>query len=249
MEYTKRIRIIAGPNGAGKTTFASEFLSNEANSPAFVNADMIAADLNPLHPEQSAVQAGRMMLEIIDNYVEMGESFAFETTLSGRGFARKIPKWREMGYWVVLYFLRLPSPDVAVTRVTQRTSEGGHSVPEDVVRRRYEAGWRNFQEVYKPLVDEWALYDATGQSLVLIEAGGNLMGSQDDKIFETTAQYQPTDREPEDSQPQEPPKSAELIGAEAALKRAAIKARKRAIETRGYVPTWRNGRLEYDTEV
>lgn len=168
----KRILIIAGPNGAGKTTFANEFLVNEADCPTFVNADLIAAGLNPFQPVRSALQAGRLMLGMIDTYVERGESFAFETTLSGRGYARMIPRWQAQGYRVHLFFLRLPTPEMALARVWNRVAEGGHDVPEEVVRRRFEAGWRNFREVYAALVDEWALYDASGISPVVIDEGG-----------------------------------------------------------------------------
>ena len=104
MPASKRILIIAGPNGAGKTTFATEFLPNEAGCPTFINADLIAAGLNPFQPERSAVRAGRMMLTMIDDYVRRGESFAFETTLSGRGFPRMIPQWQAQGYQILLYF-------------------------------------------------------------------------------------------------------------------------------------------------
>ena len=107
MAPPKHILIIAGPNGAGKTTFATEFLPNEGDCPTFINADLIAAGLNPFRPERAAVQAGRLMLRMMENYVRRGESFAFETTLSGRGYARMIPKWQAQGYRVRLYFLRL----------------------------------------------------------------------------------------------------------------------------------------------
>ncbi len=162
MTPDQTILIIAGPNGAGKTTFAREFLLNEANCPTFVNADLIAAGLNPLQPEQEAMAAGRMMLNMIDDYVSRGRSFAFETTLSGRGYARMIPRWQEQGYRVSLYFLTLTSPEVAIARVRQRVETGGHSIPEEVIRRRFDAGRRNFDTIYRELVDEWALYDSTG---------------------------------------------------------------------------------------
>ena len=103
---SKKIRILAGPNGAGKTTFATEFLVNEADSLAFVNADLIASGLNPFQPERSAVHAGRLMLNLIDTYVKRGESFAFETTLSGRNYARMIPHWQAQGYWIQLYLFQ-----------------------------------------------------------------------------------------------------------------------------------------------
>ena len=158
----KRIFIIAGPNGAGKTTFATEFLPNEADCPLFINADIIAAELKPSEPHLVAFQAGRRMLEQIREHALKGESFAFETTLSGLVYARRIPRWREQGYRVKLFFLRLPSPEMAIGRVAQRVLEGGHDVPEAVIRRRFEAGLRNFEQVYRDLVDGWILYDNSG---------------------------------------------------------------------------------------
>ncbi len=173
MLASKRILIVAGPNGAGKTTFATEFLPNEAGCPTFINADMIAAGLNPFEPERYAFRAGRLMLEMIDDYVRRGESFAFETTLSGRGYARMIPRWQAQGYEILLHFLRLPTPEMAVARVRLRVREGGHHVPEEVVRRRHAAGWRNFQQIYRDIVDEWALYDATHTTPIQIERKRN----------------------------------------------------------------------------
>ena len=155
----KRIIIIAGPNGAGKTTLARELLPNEANTPTFINADLIAAGLDPLQPERAAFRAGRMMLEMIDACVQRGESFAFETTLSGRSYARMIPRWQELGYWVTLIFLRVSSPEVTIERVRQRVIEGGHHVPEDVIRRRFHSGLENFQNLYRNLVNEAIIYD------------------------------------------------------------------------------------------
>ncbi len=98
----KKIIIIAGPNGAGKTTFARSFLPQDAHCPRFINADLIAAGLSPFAPEAAAIKAGRLMLEEIDHCVERGESFAFETTLFGKGYARHIGQWRERGYHVSL---------------------------------------------------------------------------------------------------------------------------------------------------
>ena len=173
MTPSKHILIVAGPNGAGKTTFARNYLLNEADYSTFVNADMIAEGLNPFEPERSAVQAGRIMLRTIDEYVQRGESFAFETTLSGRNYARSIPNWQAMGYTVILCFLRLPSPDMAVSRVQNRVREGGHHVPEEVIRRRFDAGWRNFQQLYRDIVNEWMLFDSSEESPKLIAEGRN----------------------------------------------------------------------------
>ena len=125
-----KIIIIAGPNGAGKTTFAREFLPQEAGCPVFVNADLIAAGLSPFAPERAAIQAGRLMLEAIAQHVARRESFAFETTLSGKAYARQIPRWRQLGYCVELFFLSLPLVDMAVQRVAERVRQGGHDIPE-----------------------------------------------------------------------------------------------------------------------
>jgi predicted ABC-type ATPase len=167
----KKIIIIAGPNGAGKTTFAVEFLPNEAGCPNFVNADLIAAGLAPFAPDAAAFRAGRVMLAEIHNHVRLGESFAFETTLSGRHYARLIPQWQLSGYRVKLFFLKLASPELAVARVRQRVRSGGHNVPEPVIRRRFAAGLRNLEALYKPVVDEWALYDNSGPTPLLLKEG------------------------------------------------------------------------------
>ncbi len=174
LQSEKKIIIIAGPNGAGKTTFAEEFLPKEANCPIFVNADLIAAGLAPFDPERAVIKAGRLMLEEIFEHVEQKESFAFETTLSGRSYARLIPSWRLEGFIVKLFFLRLDSPDLAIARVQQRVKEGGHNVPELIIRRRFDAGLRNFKTIYKPIVNEWVLYDNSGSAPLLLEEGGNL---------------------------------------------------------------------------
>ena len=169
MKNSKKILIIAGPNGAGKTTFAAEFLPNEARCPTFINADLIAAELNPLQPDLAAIQAGRLMLKMIHDCVEKEESFAFETTLSGRIYTRMVPLWQKEGYLIKLLFLRLPIPEMAITRVRQRVLEGGHDVPEQTIRRRFHSGWDNFQLVYKDMVDDWKVYDSSGGIPILIE--------------------------------------------------------------------------------
>ena len=164
----KRIVIIAGPNGAGKTTFAREFLPNEAHCPNFVNADLIAAGLSPFAPELAAYKAGRLMLEAIAEYARRGESFAFETTLSGLTYAQMIPAWRTDGYAVKLVFLALPDAEMALARVAARVAQGGHNVPEEVVRRRFAAG-RNNLDRYRQLVNSWQLYDNSSVQPLLLE--------------------------------------------------------------------------------
>ena len=167
----KKVIIIAGPNGAGKTTFAGEFLPNAANCPNFVNADLIAAGLAPFAPESVAFKAGRLMLSEINEYAHRGENFAFETTLSGRLYARLIPQWQSYGYHVKLFFLKLASPELAIARVRQRVLTGGHNVPEPIVRRRFAAGLHNLETICKPIVDEWAIYENSGPTPILLEEG------------------------------------------------------------------------------
>lgn len=169
----KKIIIIAGPNGAGKTTFAIEFLPHEAACPNFVNADLIAAGLAPFAPEEAAFKAGRLMISEIRHHVRLGESFAFETTLSGRHYAQLIPSWQSAGYSVKLFFLKLASPELAIARVRQRVKEGGHNISEPVIRRRFSAGLHNLENLYQRLVDEWALYDNSSSEPILIREGVN----------------------------------------------------------------------------
>ena len=170
---SKRIIIIAGPNGAGKTTFARSFLPEEAQLPRFINADLIAAGLSPFAPEAAAIKAGRLMLGEISVCAQRGESFAFETTLSGLGYCRHIDLWRSQNYHVSLYFLALPNVEAAIARVAERVRQGGHDIPEPVIRRRFAAGLHNFNHHYKARVDVWALYDNAGPEPMLLEWGEN----------------------------------------------------------------------------
>ena len=169
----KKIIIIAGPNGAGKTTFARSFLPAEAQCPRFINADLIAAGLSPFAPEAAAIKAGRLMLAEIDDAVARGESFAFETTPAGIGHLRRIPQWRDLGYHVKLFFLGLPDAETAIARVAMRVRQGGHDIPEAVIRRRFAAGLRNLDGAYKSHVSTWAVYDNAGEQPRLLDWGEN----------------------------------------------------------------------------
>jgi len=171
MTHAKKIVIMARPNGAGKTTFAREFLPLEAARPVFVNADLIAAGLSPFQPEVAAFGAGRIMLQEIGNHVARGNSFAFETTLSGLTYARMIPEWQAAGYRVKLIFLSLTNEDEAIARVAMRVRQGGHSIPPDVIRRRFVSGLRNFQTTYRALVDAWQWFDNSRRNPQLIDEG------------------------------------------------------------------------------
>jgi predicted ABC-type ATPase len=230
MEVKPKIIIIAGPNGAGKTTFALEYLLREAGCEAFINADLIAAGLSPFAPERVAVRAGKLMLEEIAQFVTRRESFAFETTLSGLGYARHIPRWRRAGYRVELHFLSLSTPEQAIDRVARRVKQGGHDIPEDVIRRRFAAGRRSLDETYKGLVDRWMLYDNSKGNSELIDSGTN---------FEP-----PMAKEPIQPYVQRPSEIDETVrGALSALARAHQRAREDAKRWGTEMVYFRNGKV------
>ena len=154
-----RCVVIAGPNGAGKTTFALEYLPREANIIHFVNADLIAGGLSPLRPELAAIAAGRLFLQEIDRFAAAKSSFAFESTLSGRGYAARLERWKAEGYRLEIIYLTIPSPQVALRRIAGRVREGGHDVAATDVVRRFHRSWRNFENLYRPLADAWLIYD------------------------------------------------------------------------------------------
>lgn len=168
MPKKRRIIILAGPNGAGKTTFAREYLQREAYCPDFVNVDLIAAGLSPFNPQRAAIQAGKIMLSEIKRRVRKGESFAFETTLSGHIYTRWIPEWRRAGYRVRLIFLSLPDAEMAIERVAARVAQGGHNVVSADVRRRFESGLRNLENVYRDSVNKWERFDNSATTPRLI---------------------------------------------------------------------------------
>ena len=153
------IYILAGPNGAGKTTFANSFLPTFANCREFLNADLIAAGLAPFAPETQAVRASELLLRRIDELVATRSTFSFETTLAARSYQTSIMEWHRLGYRIVLYFIWLPSAELAIQRVAKRVREGGHNIPEAVVRRRYARGLANLFNLYIPLVTTVCVYD------------------------------------------------------------------------------------------
>ncbi|MCX5790351.1 MAG: zeta toxin family protein [Elusimicrobia bacterium] len=162
MRIPPELYVIAGPNGAGKTTFAREFLPHFAKCREFVNADLIAGGLSPFSPGAAAIEAGRIMLRKIDELAAQRHTFALETTLSGRGHLALFKRLKDDGYRIHVVFLWLPSVELAIQRVKDRVSRGGHSVPESDIRRRFDRGVRNLLNDYQPLVDTWLLFDNSG---------------------------------------------------------------------------------------
>ena len=166
-----RCVIIAGPNGAGKTTFAREFLPKDTDVVHFVNADLIAGGISPLRPDLAAITAGRLVLREINRLVAAKAEFAFESTLSGRHYARRIEDWETQGYLIEIVYLRLDSPQLALMRIASRVRQGGHDVPRADVIWRFKRGWTNFLDVYRPLADHWTIYDNSESKPKVLERG------------------------------------------------------------------------------
>lgn len=164
----KKIYVIAGCNGAGKTTASYTILPEILDCDEFVNADEIAKGLSPFRPEKAGIQAGRLMLQRIKLLIEKGQDFAFETTLSTKSYKNLVEDAKGKGYSVNLIFFYLSSPELAVKRVETRVKEGGHNIPEKVIRRRYENGLRNFFNIFSPIVNEWMFIENSGEPYKLI---------------------------------------------------------------------------------
>ena len=162
MDKKPQIYIIAGPNGSGKTTFASEFLPNYADCPAFINADTLARGLSGFSPDAVALKAGRILLDQIESYASKKIDFAFETTLSGSSYLLRLKDLRKQGYLIHLFFLWIPDVRLSLARVANRVKMGGHDIDEKVVRRRFYKGLENFFKRYRKVLDSWMLFDNSG---------------------------------------------------------------------------------------
>jgi predicted ABC-type ATPase len=160
-DRTPQAVVIAGPNGAGKTSAAPDLLQDTVGIDVFVNADVIARGLSAFSPESAAFMAGRIMLRRIEELARTREDFAFESTLAGRSAHRLLTGLAEVGYDVHIFYLWLPSPDLAVARVRRRVETGGHDVPEPVIRRRFWKSLVNFERLYRPVTTTWRLYDGS----------------------------------------------------------------------------------------
>lgn len=166
--------VISGCNGAGKTTASYTILSEMLQCRDFVNSDEIARGISPFDLSHAAIDAGRVMLKRIKDLTDTKEDFAFETTLAVRSYARLIDKTKKKGYEVMLVYFWLNDPDLAVDRVKNRVIAGGHSIPENVIRRRYWSGIRNLFHIYIPLSDRWLLINNSDTPSSLIAEGSGL---------------------------------------------------------------------------
>ena len=156
--------VIAGPNGSGKSTAAPALLRDYLGITEFVNADVIAQGLSAFGSENVSIQAGRIMLSRLKELASEKVDFAFETTLAARSYASWLMKLQQAGYRAHLIYLWLPSAELAIARVANRVQRGGHDIPENVVRRRYDSGLKNFFSLYVPFVDSWRLFDNSDKS-------------------------------------------------------------------------------------
>jgi predicted ABC-type ATPase len=166
--------IIAGPNGAGKTTFATEFLPLYANCRNFINPDLLARAYSPFDPDAGMWRAGRTVLQRIAEFTEARVDFAFETTLSGRAHLPLLRRVKQAGFRLHLFYLWIPSPELALLRIRDRVESGGHNVPERDVRRRFGRTLRNLFTLYRPLLDTLHFFDNASDTPRLVfkdEAG------------------------------------------------------------------------------
>ncbi len=163
--------IIAGCNGAGKTTASFTVLPELLGCKEFVNADEIARGLSPFQPEKVAIEAGRIMLSRIDDLLKLKQDFAFETTLASKGYVRTIERAKANGYFVTLVFFWLEKVELAMERVKARVAAGGHHIPDEVIRRRYKAGVKNFLLLYKQVCDYWMVIDNSKNPMAMVTNG------------------------------------------------------------------------------
>ena len=169
--------IVAGPNGAGKTSFANKYFEIPRVNLCYLNAiDRPGSQLLAVHQHNEAeaaqsviarlsqgerdIRAGREMLGKIDALVDAGASFMFETTLASLTYARKIPAWRRRGYRAALIYLRLSTVEMSIERVRRRVAQGGHDIPERVIRQRFAKSSDYLEKYYKSIVDEWYIWDS-----------------------------------------------------------------------------------------
>jgi predicted ABC-type ATPase len=232
--------VIAGPNGAGKSTSAPELLSGVRRVAEFVNADVIQKEEGI-----SEIQAGRRTLERLNALAEAGMDMAFETTLASQLLLPRIRRMQASGYAFHLCFFWLPSADMAVRRVAARVASGGHHIPEDVIRRRYERGLDNFFNHYSSVADAWTLFDNTARTARRIawrDVGDNVR-VEDNRLWDQLMTRHMKPRAEEEQVAAPPEKlwtSEDLLEAANRAVRAALKRHKERGES---VVQWRDGKI------
>lgn len=168
----KYLYFISGCNGAGKTTASFTVLPEVLGCREFVNADEIARGLSPFNPESVALEAGRLMLQRIEVLLGRGETFSIETTLATRTYLNLVQRAQSKGYIVKILFFWLNSPELAIERVAERVSKGGHNIPTETIRRRYVAGVSNLFRLFMDKVEYWGIFDNSNYPSKQIACGG-----------------------------------------------------------------------------
>lgn len=176
----KNLYIISGCNGAGKTTASYTVLPEILDCREFVNADEIAHGLSPFNSGSVAIEAGKLMLRRIEDLLQRNETFSIETTLATRSYVNLVQRAKGQGYRVCLLYFWLNSPELAMKRVSERVSKGGHDIPQEIISRRYEAGINNLFKLFMPIVDYWAIFDNSETPRKKIAVGGN---NADTEVF------------------------------------------------------------------
>lgn len=171
---SKNLYIICGCNGAGKTTASFTVLPEILHCKEFVNADEIAKGLSPFNPESVAIEAGRLMLQRIEDLLNKDETFSIETTLATKSYINLVRKAQSKGYCVHLIYFWLETPELAMQRVAERVRNGGHNIPIEVIQRRYVAGIRNLFSLFMPNVDLWMIYDNSRTPRTFVAKGGRV---------------------------------------------------------------------------
>lgn len=190
-EMEKRLYIIAGCNGAGKTTASYTVLPKILDCREFVNADEIARGLSPFNPNSMVIEAGKLMLLRIHELLDKGETFAIETTLATKSYIHLVRQAHTCGYSVSLLFFWLRDPALAIQRVAERVQNGGHAIPQDVIKRRYVAGIQNLFNLYMNIVDSWSIYDNSTNPRRKVAIGGKSVETEiiDCVIFKQIKAY------------------------------------------------------------
>lgn len=183
--HSPLIEIVAGPNGSGKSTFAEAYFVKTRKEQIYLNPDLIASGFGPLGSEQASFQAGRILLQEVKVRVAQKDSFAFESTLSGKTWLTLLKEAKDQGYSVRIYFLYLKNVQKNLERIKTRVKQGGHNIPKETVKRRHPRCFENFWNLYRPLADAWHIFDNSGKEpKELLNSSGFLqMGSEDQKTF------------------------------------------------------------------
>jgi predicted ABC-type ATPase len=168
----KNLYIVSGCNGAGKTTASYTVLPEILECREFVNADEIARGLSPFNAEGVAIEAGKLMLQRIEELLKEDVTFAIETTLASRLYVNLVKRAQRQGYRVSLLYFWLSSPELAMRRVAERVSKGGHDIPKSTITRRYASGIKNLFKLFVPLVDYWAVFDNSESPRRTVATGG-----------------------------------------------------------------------------